>query len=180
MPRRRTEMDRDEKVREILDAGERRVLEGGYAALSVAGLARELGVAQNAIYWYFPSKDELFVAVLRRLLGRVAIPDELPGGSPAAKVLQVVDRLGELQGLRASVQERAKESEVVAAFESELRELFRKLLRVAFREAVPAAQLDTAVDAFMATVSGVYAQGLDAKDRRRVLRFALRRLLDVT
>lgn len=177
MPRTRTQVERGEKISEVLDAAERRVLAGGYAALSVAGIARELGVAQNAVYWYFPSKDELFVAVLRRYLGRIAIPDRLPGGSPSSKVLQVVDRLGDLQWLRASVQERAKESELVASFESELRELFRGLLRKAFQDAVPSSQLDTAVTAFMATTAGAYSQGLDPKERTRVLRFTLDRLL---
>lgn len=178
MPRTRTQIDRDDKVSEVLDAAERRVLAGGYAALSVAAVARELGVAQNAIYWYFPSKDELFVAVLRRLLGRIAIPERLPAGSPAAAILHVIDRLGDLQSLRASVQERATESEVVARFQQELHELFRGLLRKAFRGSVRPSQLDAAVDAFMATTAGAYAQGLDPKRRKRVLRFALRRFLD--
>lgn len=177
MPRRRTQIERDEKIAEILDAAEQQVLEGGYPGLSVAGVARELGVAQNAIYWYFPSKDELFVAVLRRLLGAVTLPENLPEGTPAAKILQAVDRLGDLQWLRASLPERARKSKAVARFEREFRELVRGLLLQAFRKSLPTAQADTAVDAFMATTAGVYAQGLDPKQRRRVLRFALRRLL---
>jgi len=50
---------------EILALAQARLREGGYEALSVAALARELGLAQNAIYWYFPSKDHLFVATNR-------------------------------------------------------------------------------------------------------------------
>ena len=66
MPRTRSEVERDAKVAEILEAAVRRLAEGGYDALSVAGIARELGIAQNAVYWYFPSKDDLFAAMLTR------------------------------------------------------------------------------------------------------------------
>ncbi len=72
MPKTRHAVDRDEKVEEILAIAERRLRDGGFEALSVAAIARELGVAQNAIYWYFPSKDHLFVAVLERMLQEIA------------------------------------------------------------------------------------------------------------
>src|SRR6266576_5234113 len=71
VPKTRLSRGRDEKMDEILTVAERRLREGGYEALSVAALARELELAQNAIYWYFPSKDELFVATLRRMLERI-------------------------------------------------------------------------------------------------------------
>ncbi len=177
MPRTRSQIDRKAKVDQVLDAAERRVLEGGYAALSVVSLARELGVAQNAIYWYFPSKDELFVSVLRRLLERVTLPNRTSKGGAAGQVLAVVDRLGELQALRASMQERALQSHVVAEFAVEFRQLLRGLLEKALRDAVPASELGLAVDTFMSTTAGTYAQGLDTRQRRRVLRFMLRRLL---
>lgn len=65
MPLARTGVDREAKLEEILAAAERRLVAGGYAHMSVAAIARELGLVQNSIYWYFPSKDHLFVAVLR-------------------------------------------------------------------------------------------------------------------
>jgi AcrR family transcriptional regulator len=39
--------------------------EGGYAAASVAAIARHAGVATGALYYHFPSKAELFVEVFR-------------------------------------------------------------------------------------------------------------------
>src|SRR6266508_6254251 len=71
MARTRTELEREAKVGEILEAAERRLRDSGYEALSVAAIARELGLAQNAIYWYFPSKDDLFVATLERMLQEI-------------------------------------------------------------------------------------------------------------
>src|SRR5207244_9299023 len=119
MPRTRHEIDRDDKVDEMLDAAERRLLGGGYAAMSVASIARQLGVAQNSVYWYFPSKDDLFVAVLRRLLART-LAAKPPAGGLKRQVLWFADRLYELSPLRATVRERAKHSDVVAGFEREL------------------------------------------------------------
>jgi len=72
MPKTRTQVPKQEKVDELVAAAERRLRSGGYEALSVAAIARELGIAQNAIYWYFPSKDNLFVAALERLLREIA------------------------------------------------------------------------------------------------------------
>lgn len=57
----RSEVDREEKIRAILDAAKKQLR-------SMVGLARELGLAQAAINWYFPSKDDLFVATLGRML----------------------------------------------------------------------------------------------------------------
>jgi hypothetical protein len=42
---------------------------------------------------------------------------------------------------------------------------------------VPAAELPVAVEAFRATVEGTFVKGLDRRARRRVLTFALRRLM---
>src|SRR6186997_3664071 len=72
MPRTRSELEREAKVAQVVEAAERRLRDGGYEALSIAAIARELGVAQNAIYWYFPSKDHLFVAALERMLREIA------------------------------------------------------------------------------------------------------------
>src|SRR4051812_50227265 len=87
MARTRTKIDREAKVEAILDLAERRLREGGYEQLSVAALARELGLAQNAVYWYFPAKDDLFVAVLRRMLADLAPPKPRGGGGDRRRVL---------------------------------------------------------------------------------------------
>src|SRR5258708_23998933 len=70
MPSNRAARLRDEKVVEILDLAEVQLLAGGYSAMSVAAIARTLGIAPNTIYWYFPSKDHLLAAVVERLMTR--------------------------------------------------------------------------------------------------------------
>src|SRR5207245_7470833 len=72
MPRTRPELNREDKMAEILEVAERRLRESGFEGLSMIGIARELGLAQNAIYWYFPSRAELFAAALRGILEGIA------------------------------------------------------------------------------------------------------------
>jgi AcrR family transcriptional regulator len=51
---------------ELLDVTERLMLEGGYAAVSSRRVAKEAGVTPALIHYYFPTLDDLFLAVFRR------------------------------------------------------------------------------------------------------------------
>src|SRR5574339_1321164 len=119
MPKTRTKAEHQEKAGEIVDAAIARLRAGGLDALSVASLARELGVAQNTIYWYFPSRDHLLVAAMGRMAQRIisegAEPDgaELPPEAKASAreaILAAVDRFAEVQPLRIAMRERAPSS----------------------------------------------------------------------
>jgi AcrR family transcriptional regulator len=165
---------------EILAAAERRLREGGYRSLSVAALARELGLAQNAIYWYFPSKDELFVATLRRMLDEIAARKPSKDVGEVERILWFTDQFQALSGLRGAMSERARSSTTVATFVAELDALLGRMLSNAFRGHIPANELPVAVEAFRSTVEGTFVKGLDRRTRRKVLAFALERLIGAT
>ncbi|CAM4257125.1 TetR/AcrR family transcriptional regulator [Nocardia ninae] len=55
-----------ERREQILDAALRTIAERGYLATSVAELAEAVGLSQGGLLHYFGSKEELFVAVLRK------------------------------------------------------------------------------------------------------------------
>jgi len=177
MPRTRPTESHDAKAAAILEVAERRLRQDGYPGLSVAAMARELGLAQNTIYWYFGSKDELFVATLRRIL------DQLAAGKPSAKagridqILWFTDQFQELSDLRSAMNERSRESDVVAEFVAELDGLLSRMLSHALADYVPPGELPLAVEAFRATVEGTFVKGLDRRARRKVLRFALGQLI---
>ena len=178
MPRNRQAISRDQKEREIVEAAERRLLKGGYEALSVAAIARELGLAQNAIYWYFPSKDHLFVAavegVLREVVARKPSREET---DEIERILWFTDQFEALSELRGAMRHRARDSEVVADFVRELDATLSRMLSNALRAHVAEDELPVAVEAFRATVEGTFVQGLEKPERRSVLRFALERLI---
>lgn len=176
MPRTRTELDREAKAEEILAAAERRLREGGYGALSIAAIARELGVAQNAVYWYFPSKDHLFVAALERILRAIVARKPPKRGGMERQVTWFVDQLAEVEHLRAALHDQARTSEVVADFAAGLDATWRTMLGNVLADRVPEAQREEAVAALLATIQGLLAQRLAPRERARVLAFALSRL----
>jgi TetR/AcrR family transcriptional regulator, cholesterol catabolism regulator len=177
MPRTRQEMDRESKVDEILEAAARRLDEGGYEALSVAGIARELGLAQNAIYWYFPSRDHLFVAALERMLHDILARKPPHQRTLERKVLWFVDQLQEIEPVRAAMYERARTSPVVAEFADELNGTWRRMLTNVLAERMKEPELTVAVDALIATIQGAFFQPTSAAARRRLVAFALDRLV---
>jgi AcrR family transcriptional regulator len=178
MPQTRAKVSREQKEGEILELAKQRLRERGYEALSVAAIARELGVAQNAIYWYFPSKDHLFVAALRGMLAEIA--GRKPNKDEAdeiERILWFTDQFQELSTLRGAMADRARSAEVVADFVSELDELLSRMLSNTLSDRIPSDELSLAVDTFRATVEGTVVKGLNRRDRRRVLTFALQRLM---
>lgn len=67
-------------------------LQHGYAGTSMKALAQELGVSAPALYWYFPSKDDLYVSVLdaamRDFLAHVR--ESITEQEPVLKLGQIV------------------------------------------------------------------------------------------
>ncbi|MFG2479781.1 TetR/AcrR family transcriptional regulator [Streptomyces fagopyri] len=59
-------------VQEILDAAERNIAEHGPAALSLRAIARSLGMTVQALYHYFPSRDDLVTALIAKAYGDLA------------------------------------------------------------------------------------------------------------
>lgn len=176
MPRNRYDVDRDEKVAAILDAGERRLRDDGVAAFSVAALARDLGLAGNAIYWYFPTRDDLLVATVDHLL-RGVVARKPPGRRDlAARVLWFVEQLDELEHVRAGLSERARVSPTVAAFLARLDDQARQMLRNVLADHVPDRDLAIAAQTLLATIDGLRLHALTRAERRRVVRFAVERV----
>jgi AcrR family transcriptional regulator len=176
VPRTRGHLDREQKVGEVLDRAEAQLLGGGYGSLSIAELARELGLAQNAIYWYFPTKDHLFVATVERLMQRV-VASKPHGVSLLDKILWFVDRLAELEVLRVAVRDRGRSSGLVAEFELRLSQGIRKLLHGALSSSIPRTQLEITVDTLLATIDGALMRSMTNRHRRRVVRYAFERLV---
>ncbi len=179
MPRTRPHLRRDTKVDELVDAAVRRLQDGGYRALSVADIARELGLAQNAIYWYFPSKDHLFVAALQRIVDGI-LAKKPRGDSVADRIIWFSDRMHEFQPLRAAMRERAMSSEVVATFERDLYAGIKMLLASALSGTVAKPDLEMTTDAVVGLVEGVLLQDVPRKRRAELLRFGLDRLARLT
>jgi hypothetical protein len=93
------------------------------------------------------------------------------------RILWFTDQFRGLSDLRGAMNERARSSQVVADFVQELDAILSRMLSNALRGHVPAEELPVAVEAFRATVEGTFVRGLDRRARRKVLTFALERLM---
>src|SRR5215831_3331040 len=55
----------EERRRQLMDYATTRFAENGYHPTSVAEIVTGLGVGKGVFYWYFSSKEELFLEILR-------------------------------------------------------------------------------------------------------------------
>jgi AcrR family transcriptional regulator len=68
--RRRPRAATEEKRKRLLDATEEIILQEGYAAVSSRSVAAAVGINPSLVHYYFPTIDDLFVAVLQRRASR--------------------------------------------------------------------------------------------------------------
>ncbi|TMK99117.1 MAG: TetR/AcrR family transcriptional regulator [Actinobacteria bacterium] len=180
MPATRPHLDRDLKRKQILDAAEYLLLRSGYEATTMARVAGRAGVANNAVYWYFPSKDELLAAVLRRRQEQALA--RLPTSVATAveeQILAMLAQLDEVANLTATVHERAEHSTAVAemheAFHSAADGLLRRLFRDAGLDETDASQ---AAKVMMALIEGIHLheRSRDSAARDDLVLWTLQRL----
>jgi AcrR family transcriptional regulator len=60
----------EEKLTRVLDAAEEIMLREGHAAVTSRNVAARAGIQAPLLHYYFPTIDDLFVAVVRRRAGR--------------------------------------------------------------------------------------------------------------
>lgn len=179
MPRNRPDIDRDEKVKAILEVSDRQLRTSGVAAFSVAALARELGLAANSIYWYFPTRDDLLVATVEHALKGI-LARKPPGMKRLdSRILWFVEQLDELEHVRVGLHERARESSTIADFLTRLDDGSRTMLRNVLTDHVPDPNLELAAQTLLATIEGTRLQRLDSKTRQRVIKFAVQQVATV-
>lgn len=93
MPRNKeqTEQIRAESREKILSIARHLFAEKGYDGCNVSDIARAAGMSQGNIYWYFPSKKEIYSAVITEgfeTLGAV-MAEAASGSGPAVEKLRV-------------------------------------------------------------------------------------------
>lgn len=80
-----------ERRRRIMDVAEAMVLADGFDAMTMAEVARRVGIGKGAIYLEFASKDALLDAILRRATRRLAVRVRRAG--PPARLSQAFRRI---------------------------------------------------------------------------------------
>ncbi|WP_156754128.1 TetR/AcrR family transcriptional regulator [Actinokineospora pegani] len=171
MPRNRRPRDSDEKRGEIVTAARALFAARGYEAVSMQRIAADSGVAANTIYWYFPGKDDLFIAVLDQVLAEASTRALSEGQKPLAdQLLDIVSELDQVNRLVASVHARVAYSDRVREWHDGFHAGSEALLRARLAElGVPEERLDPVVRIGVFTIEGLLTHTPDAEQRRGVV-----------
>ena len=94
----------------ILQVAERQFAAKGYVGAHLQSIAEEVGVQKTALYYYFPSKDALYGAVLERMLETLdrAVSRATSGSEPSVENLELL-----LDGLNAILAENPNYSRIL-------------------------------------------------------------------
>ncbi len=79
----------------ILDAAEELIAQHGFNGTSTASIAKSAGVAKGLLFYYFPAKSDLLVALMAERLPTTALDVDLLAisGDPAAGLIGTLDAL---------------------------------------------------------------------------------------
>ena len=69
---RRTQEQTQQTRRTLMDAAYRLFRERGYEAVTQDQIAREAGVTRGCLNWHFQGKEEIYLAILREVMDRLA------------------------------------------------------------------------------------------------------------
>ncbi|MCH8497407.1 MAG: TetR/AcrR family transcriptional regulator [Marinobacter sp.] len=114
MAKNKREINLDVKKKELEDTAARLFMEDGYDATSMNRISRALGVAPNTLYWYYPSKDELLVGVLNRLLSdRLTQLPSIAGTPLKTQMAWVIQQFEQSRALMNTVHSKLDQSPVI-------------------------------------------------------------------
>lgn len=117
MPRNRQQIPRDERAGDLLAAATEQFLAKGYVGTTMADISAAAGVARGNVYWYFKSKDEIFAAVMDRMLSREikTLKDELASADPLTRMVRGLSDMRVYRHLHQVLHDRLPHSEAVQA-----------------------------------------------------------------
>ena len=181
MARNRVATPREEKVEELLDVAEELFERSGFAGTSTSQLAKACGVSERTLFWYFPSKDHLLVAVARRGVSRLAARlgrKGWPSGDFADDLFRMLKALRAIRHLLPVMHQRAEVTPFVAAARAEVRAANHRFIGERLRAlGVREDELDDAVVVVVSFADGVLLRNIGDARLRRLCEFLVARLV---
>ena len=155
-----TRLNVDERRRQLLERATALFATHGYDELSMAKLAREAGISKPLLYHYFPSKRDLFEAVLSEAaeehLRRIQTDETLP---PVAQLAAAVDAyLTWIEGNRGAYEKLLRSAgipEVRELIDRVREETAQRILGGLVPDAPPPPKVRAAVRAWLWYMDGV-------------------------
>ncbi|MFF8912685.1 TetR/AcrR family transcriptional regulator [Streptomyces sp. NPDC015032] len=140
MPRNRQQIPKAEREAVLVDGAWELFTAKGYKGTSLTEVGKSAGVAANAVRWYFPTKDDLFAAVLDRLFlserERVET-DPAIRDDPRRQLVTFLVDLEVYRGLHREAYDRMDESPALADAYSRMQEWLEGRLLAAVASRLP-------------------------------------------
>src|ERR1700719_1823657 len=115
MPRNRQQIPKAEREAALLEQARQLFIAKGYRGTRVAEVGRAAGIASAAVHWYFPTKDDLFAAVLELIFGEAIAEVEASDRAPRDRLEAFLARTQRYRVLHREAYERMEESEALRA-----------------------------------------------------------------
>jgi AcrR family transcriptional regulator len=137
VPRNRQQIPKAERESALLEQATELFISKGYRGTRVAEVGRAAGIASAAVHWYFPTKDDLFAAVLQRVFGEAIADVEASDREPRDRLETFLSKTQKYRGLHREAYERMEESEALRAVYSGLLQWLEDLLLQAISIRLP-------------------------------------------
>jgi AcrR family transcriptional regulator len=155
VPSNRRDIPRADRINAILDVATRLFLDRGFSETTVADIARQAGVRNGTVHWYFASKDDLLAAVMLRAVQREydrAI--DTPDISARDRLIMFLTDLRPFRELKGSIRDRARVSEAVQDAQREIGKKTRSLIGEVLTAGESWCDPDIATDILLAAFEG--------------------------
>jgi AcrR family transcriptional regulator len=137
VPRNRQQIPKAERESALLERAKELFAANGYRGTRVAEVGRAAGVASAAVHWYFPTKDDLFAAVLKRIFDEAIADVEACDSAPRDRLEAFLSKTQRYRILHREAYERMEDSEALRAVYLGLLQWLENLLLQAISERLP-------------------------------------------
>ncbi len=177
MPRNRRQTPRDERVNEVVTAASELFVGRGFNNTPMSDIAASLGVANAAVYWYFPTKDHLLAAVWTRVLDREI--ERLKSGpeDPFDRLIKGLIDLRPYRQLHMTIHDRMLDSESVATVHERLLDWIREIVALGLSyHGYEAEQDKDLIELVVTLFEGANVPGMRSRTATDLIRTLLDRL----
>lgn len=180
MPRNRQHVPREERKAEVLAVATELFLSHGYAGTTMAAISSAAGVAPAAVYWYFRSKDDVFAAVMDRMLSReIRILDEdHADDDPMSHLVRGLNDMRVFRPLHQAMHGRLLQSEAVREAHDRFLDWIRDLVRQMVDNLDdPTVDRELVADTAVTLFEGFNVEGSPPRPGAQLMRFLLESVL---